>query len=207
MEDGDNENVEVLRFNHMTQGSMKLACIAAPRKDMYLAYMENLQLLTNKLQSMTLNAEADVIEDVGTTVTNNANDPDYVPIVFDNFSANVVVNESTLNLGLWDTTGYYHGFRVLCSGIWWSSALYRLGGDSVPPRRSWRCCSSVAAVGEINGDSGGCGGDRLGDGGLGLCWICFSWEPSGDDWMRMRSTATTVVEIGDGWADNVDGGC
>ncbi|GAB2274514.1 BRCA1-associated RING domain protein 1 [Dionaea muscipula] len=42
---------------------------------MYLAYMENLQLLTNKLQSMTLNAGADVIEDVGTTVTNNANDP------------------------------------------------------------------------------------------------------------------------------------
>ncbi|GAB2292716.1 hypothetical protein Dimus_026953 [Dionaea muscipula] len=59
----------------MTQESMKLALFAAPRKDMYLAYMENLQLLTNKLQSMTLNAGADVIEDVGTTMTNNANDP------------------------------------------------------------------------------------------------------------------------------------
>ncbi|GAB2294538.1 hypothetical protein Dimus_028742 [Dionaea muscipula] len=75
MEDGDNENGEVLRLNHITQESMKLALFAAPRKDMYLAYMENLQLLTNKLQSMTLNAGADVIEDVGTTVTNNANDP------------------------------------------------------------------------------------------------------------------------------------
>ncbi|GAB2285902.1 hypothetical protein Dimus_020337 [Dionaea muscipula] len=65
MEDGDNENAEVLRLNHMTQESMKLACIAAPRKDMYLAYMENLQLLTNKLQSMsTLNIGAAMIENV-----------------------------------------------------------------------------------------------------------------------------------------------
>ncbi|GAB2265927.1 hypothetical protein Dimus_000960 [Dionaea muscipula] len=71
IEDGDNENVEVLRLNHMFQESMKLACIAAPHKDMYLAYKENLQLLTNKLQSMTLNIGAAVIEDIGTTVTND----------------------------------------------------------------------------------------------------------------------------------------
>ncbi|GAB2268356.1 hypothetical protein Dimus_003321 [Dionaea muscipula] len=50
---------------------MKLAQIAAPHKDMYLAYMENVQQLTNKLQSMALNIGAPMIENIRTTVTNN----------------------------------------------------------------------------------------------------------------------------------------
>eukprot|EP00850_Spirogloea_muscicola_P020137 SM000208S06307 [mRNA] locus=s208:7563:9668:+ [translate_table: standard] len=71
--------------------------------------------------------------------TSNTFPTDYVPTVFDNFSANVVVDGNTVNLGLWDTAGQedYNRLRPLS---------YR-GADWIPELRHYAPQVPIILVG------------------------------------------------------------
>lgn len=55
---------------------------------------------------------------------NNVFPEEYVPTVFDNYSTNVMVQDKTVSLGLWDTAGNF----VICLDIFTYSGLRRPGG-------------------------------------------------------------------------------
>lgn len=58
---------------------------------------------------------------------------DYVPTVFDNFSANVSVDGSTVNLGLWDTAGRFN-FISMVNEFWvWDLGIGWSGGRITTP--------------------------------------------------------------------------
>ncbi|WVZ03119.1 hypothetical protein V8G54_023925 [Vigna mungo] len=79
--------------------------------------------------------------------TSNTFPTDYVPTVFDNFSANVVVDGSTVNLGLWDTAGKGADVFLLAFSLISKASYENISKKWIPELRHYAPTVPIVLVG------------------------------------------------------------